>query len=82
MQRFAAEAVVGEKMVQGRLHYLVRWMGYPDADNTWEPASRMLEDLGGPESDMPNLVHRYLGEVPALSRIPPPISLVHLICDA
>jgi hypothetical protein len=24
-----------------KLHYLVKWLGYPDSNNTWEPASQV-----------------------------------------
>jgi hypothetical protein len=33
-----------------KLHYLIKWKGYPDSDNTWEPASQV---------HAPELVHQY-----------------------
>jgi len=39
--RFIPRAILGEKTVNGSLHYLVRWLGCPDSENTWEPAMNL-----------------------------------------
>ena len=33
----------GTKRVGSRslVHYLIKWAGYPDSDNTWEPLSNL-----------------------------------------
>lgn len=34
---YAVEAIIGKKMRNRKLHYLVRWAGYPAEEATWEP---------------------------------------------
>ena len=42
---YEVEAIVGKKFVTVRgkrvPRYLVKWVGYPDTDNTWEPLSHL-----------------------------------------
>ena len=48
---YIVERIVGKKKIKGRVHYLVKWKGYSDKDNTYEPASRLVEDGFKPEID-------------------------------
>ena len=49
---FEVEAIVG-KQKRGRVwKYLVKWTGYPEWENTWQPASQMVEQV-------PDLVNEY-----------------------
>lgn len=43
---YAVESIV-DKIVtsDGKVHYLLKWKGYPHSDNTWEPE----ENLNCPE---------------------------------
>ena len=34
-----------EKTEKKKVLYLVKWAGYPDSDNTWEPIDNISEDL-------------------------------------
>jgi hypothetical protein len=50
---FHVEAIVGKRTVQsGRARiteYQVKWRGYPDSDNTWEPASNLKPPCAAPD---------------------------------
>ena len=40
-EEYEVEAVVGKRSVRGQSQYLVRWRGYGQFDDTWEPASNL-----------------------------------------
>ena len=40
-EEFELESVVGKRVVRGQPQYLVRWKGYGQFDDTWEPASNL-----------------------------------------
>jgi hypothetical protein len=44
---FEVETILGKRRVRNSWHYLVKWTGYDDFDNTWEPLAnvRHLSDL-------------------------------------
>jgi hypothetical protein len=39
--RLVPRAVLGEKTMNGSLHYLVIWLGWPDSESTWEPVGNL-----------------------------------------
>ncbi|KAJ1560352.1 Trefoil factor 3, partial [Nowakowskiella sp. JEL0078] len=39
---FVVEKVVDTKMQKGKRHYLLKWVGYPHDDNTWEPEENVF----------------------------------------
>ena len=51
-EEFEVEAIVNHRHhgKNRRLQYLVKWKGYPDADNSWEPADQIFA---------PELITRY-----------------------
>ncbi|GAA5845583.1 hypothetical protein JCM11251_003669 [Rhodosporidiobolus azoricus] len=48
-KEYRVEAVVDEKGHGARRRFLVKWEGYPDSDNTWEPLTS-LEDTAALEA--------------------------------
>lgn len=45
--QFQIDHIVAEKIEGGRLYYKVKWTGYLESDNTWEPSSGLAhcEDI-------------------------------------
>jgi hypothetical protein len=39
--RFAVERILGSKMIRGREFFFVRWKGYGEDEDTWEPAGNI-----------------------------------------
>jgi hypothetical protein len=40
------EKVVGKRKKGNKIEYLVKWEGYPDWENSWEPAAALKKDAG------------------------------------
>ncbi len=43
---FEVEAFLDSRKVESRIQYLVKWVGYPDSENSWEPSWALQMDLG------------------------------------
>ena len=43
---FVVEAILSKRKYRGRWQYLVKWDGYDDTENTWEPASNLQHLVG------------------------------------
>ena len=52
LEEFEVEEVINHRHFgkKRRLQYLIKWKGYPTADNTWEPANQVFA---------PELIQRY-----------------------
>jgi chromobox protein 1 len=41
---FDVEAVVNTRVVKGKRQFLIKWVGYPDSENTWEDEDNLMCD--------------------------------------
>ena len=40
-EEFVVEKIVDKRYVKGKTQYLIKWKGFDDADNSWEPAENL-----------------------------------------
>lgn len=40
-EEYVVEKIVGKRVVKGRIEYLLKWKGYNDDENTWEPKDNL-----------------------------------------
>jgi hypothetical protein len=38
---YTVEAIIGHRKRQNKMEYKVKWEGYPDYENTWEPVANL-----------------------------------------
>jgi len=51
-ERYVPEQILRHRIRKGQDQYLVKWERYPDTEATWEPASRL-------EEDVPDLIRKF-----------------------
>lgn len=44
-ETYSVEKILQKKVTSGKTYYFLKWFGYPDSENTWEP----VENLDCPE---------------------------------
>ena len=52
VDKYKVERIVAKKKIKGKLHFLIKWKGYPKSQNTWEPKTTLMLDV-------PELVEEY-----------------------
>ena len=40
-KEYEVERILGKQEISGKVHYLVKWKGYPTEENTWEPMEHL-----------------------------------------
>lgn len=56
-ETYEVESIIGSRMKRNKVQYLVKWVGYSDSENTWEP----LENLENAQALIDKYNEKVLG---------------------
>lgn len=45
LKYYSVEKILGRRINQGKVDYLLKWSGYPDSQHSWETADNVTKDL-------------------------------------
>ena len=45
LSEYDVENIWEKKMMNGVVHYHLKWKGFPSSDNSWEPEANISKDL-------------------------------------
>ena len=67
-EEYAVEKIVDKRYLNGRINYLIKWKGYDDKDNTWEPidnlfCSDLIEKFEKTYKNTESHRHKSIGEM-------------------
>jgi len=49
-EEYSVEKILEKRLRHGKVEYLIKWEGYPDSENTWEPQANL---------DCPDIIKAY-----------------------
>ena len=49
---FIAQNIVDKKKIKGKIHYKVKWFGFPESESTYEPLAKLI-------TEVPDLIKKY-----------------------